>query len=64
MGLSIDRQFKTCATCGGKIQVDTVAYPGATEDAPAVTSEQEQHIGSCSPLPSSEVIPDNSNVPA
>jgi hypothetical protein len=64
MGLSIDRQFKTCATCGGKIQVDTIAYPGQSEDAPAVTEEQEMHIGSCSPLPSSEVIADNSNVTA
>jgi hypothetical protein len=64
MGLLVDRQFKACGVCGGKIQVDHSQSPGDTEDGPAKVTLVEMHIGSCTPPPSEEVIPDNSNVPA
>lgn len=49
MGLSVDRYFKQCDKCGGKIQVDTLQYPGEGEDAPPVLVDEESHLGSCTP---------------
>ena len=59
MGLLVDRQFKQCYVCGGKIQIDTVEYPGeGAEDAKPVHETVEAHLGSCTPLPSGEVVPE------
>jgi hypothetical protein len=56
MGLLVDRQFKQCGVCGGKIQIDTAAYPGATEDAEPILEKVESHIGSCTPRPPETVV--------
>jgi hypothetical protein len=64
MGWVVDRQFRLCQLCGGKIQIDTLSSPGPAEDSPAILTEVELHIGSCFPKPSEEVVADNSNVPA
>jgi len=72
VGLSVNRYFKQCGKCGGKIQVDTMEYPGEGgtwkhgEFVPAgpVHENVEEHLGSCTPRPSEEVVADNSNVPA
>jgi hypothetical protein len=68
LGHLVDRQFKECEVCGGKIQVDTSAEPGegvegTLEAAPKLTYI-ETHVGSCFPKPSEEIVADNSNVPA
>lgn len=64
MGLLVDRQFEQCDICGGRVQVDTTSSPGESEDAPAKLDESRTHVGSCTPKPSDEVVPDNSNVQA
>jgi hypothetical protein len=64
LGLLVDRQFKECEICGGKIQVDTSAEPGEGVDVEPKLTYIETHIGSCFPKPSEEVVADNSNVPA
>jgi hypothetical protein len=64
MGLLVDRQFRECGKCGGKIQVDTSQGPGEGVDVPPTLTKVEMHIGSCFPKPDETVVPDNSNVPA
>jgi len=64
MGLLVDRQFKVCGKCGGKIQVDHSQSPGDVEDGPPKITYVEMHIGSCFPKPDETVMPDNSNAPA